>query len=68
MSGKVAIIISLLVGLATVIFESPLLGTLLELGDYGWFFVFGIVLPLAVALIVYLILQAIGWGVSLIRG
>ena len=68
MSGKTAIIISLVVGIAAAIFESPLLGTLLEVCDYGWFFVFGILLPLAVALIMYLILRTIGWGLSLLRG
>ena len=67
LAGKTAIIISLIVGLAAAIFVSPLLGTLLEMGDFFWFFIFGILMPLAVALIFYLILRALGWGLSLFR-
>ncbi len=62
-----AAVISLLAGLFIAIFISPLLQTLFELGDYGWLFVFGVVVPLGTAFIIYVILRGIEWGLSLLR-
>ena len=66
MSGKTAVIISFRVGVAMAIFISPTWTKLLELGQYGYFFIFLIVVPLLCAILFYIILRVLGWGVSLL--
>ncbi len=66
-SSSAPTIVSLLLGVAVAIFIYPTWTKLFEIGQYGWFVVFGILVPLASALLFYLILRALGWGLSAIR-
>ncbi len=65
--NTISIVIIVVLGIAGLIFISPLLGTLLELGDYTWLLVFGVVIPLAVAVILYALLRVIGRITGLAR-
>jgi len=56
-----ALILALAAFVAVPIFVSPLLATLFKMGDYGAVLVFGLVLPIVVALFFFLLVAALGW-------
>ena len=58
--NKIAIIIIVVIGVAGLTFISPLLGTLLELGQYNWFLLFAVVTPLVCGVVLYFILWLVG--------
>ena len=58
--NKIAIIIIVVIGVAGLTFISPLLGTLLELGQYNWFLLFAVVMPLVCGVVLYFILWLVG--------
>ncbi len=65
--NTISVLIIVVLGIAGLTFISPLLGTLLELGDYTWFLIFGVAIPLVVGVILYAILRGIGWITGLAR-
>lgn len=66
--NKIVITIIVIIGIAGLIFISPLLGILLELGDYTWFLVFAVGIPLVCGVILYLILRVIAKVFGLASG
>ncbi len=65
--NTISVVIIVVLGIAGLAFISPLLGTLLDLGDYTWFIIFGVVTPLVVGIILYAILRGIGRITGLAR-